>query len=120
MTDAERTMWQALRAHRLQGASFKRQVPIGPYIVDFACHSASLIVEIDGGQHFEPSHLKRHARRDSFLRQRGFRILRFHNHDVLSNRQGVLETIAASLQAAPSLTLPAQAGEGIAPSLWSH
>jgi very-short-patch-repair endonuclease len=58
LTDAERVMWNALRAHRLEGAGFKRQVPIGPYIVDFACHDSGLIVEIDGGQHFETQNLK--------------------------------------------------------------
>src|SRR5712692_2834649 len=96
-TDAERMIWSALRAHRLQGASFRRQTPIGPYVVDFVCQAAALIVELDGGQHFEPEHLKRDARRDAFLESRGYRVLRFNNHDVMTNRQGVLETIAATI-----------------------
>src|SRR5262249_37113504 len=52
-TDAERIIWSALRAHRMNGASFRRQTPIGPYVVDFVCHAARLVIEIDGGQHFE-------------------------------------------------------------------
>jgi very-short-patch-repair endonuclease len=61
LTDAERTIWYAVRAHRLNGASFRRQTPIGPFIVDFACHDARLIIEIDGAQHFEPEHEQRDA-----------------------------------------------------------
>src|SRR4051812_15341977 len=86
LTDAERIVWTALRAHRMQGASFRRQTPIGPYVADFVCHASHLIIEIDGGQHFEPEHMKRDARRDAFLRSRGFRVLRFNNHDVMTNR----------------------------------
>ena len=109
-TDAERLVWAALRAHRLNGASFRRQAPIGGYIVDFVCHAARLVIEIDGGQHFEPEHERRDARRDAFLRSRGFRILRFNNNEVMTNRAGVLETIAAALAQAPSLSLPASGG----------
>jgi very-short-patch-repair endonuclease len=56
MTRAERTIWQGLRAHRLNGMGFRRQTPIGPYIVDFVSHVAKVIVELDGGQHFEDAH----------------------------------------------------------------
>src|SRR5262245_54467209 len=94
LTDAERIIWNAVRAHRMHGASFRRQTPVGPYIVDFLCHDAMLIVEIDGGQHFEPEHSMRDARRDAFLSSKGYRVLRFNNHDVMTNRLGVLETIA--------------------------
>jgi len=111
-TDAERLIWAALRAHRLEGASFRRQTPIGPYIADFVCHDARLVVELDGGQHFEEEHLRRDARRDAFLASRGFRVLRFNNHDVMTNRRGVLETIAAAIRVAPSLTLPRKRGRG--------
>ena len=109
-TDAERIIWTALRAHRLNGASFRRQTPIGPYVADFVCHTANLVIEIDGGQHFEPEHLKRDARRDAFLKSKGFRVLRFNNHDVMTNRQGVLESIAAAIKEAPSPTLPRKRG----------
>ena len=109
-TDAERVIWNLLRAHRLRGASFRRQTPIGPYVADFVCHQTHLIVEIDGGQHFESGQAKRDARRDAFLAAKGFRILRFNNHDVMTNRQGVIETIATLLAAAPSPTLPRKRG----------
>ncbi len=109
-TEAERAIWNLLRAHRLNGAGFRRQTPIGPYVADFMCRHAHLIVEIDGGQHFETGQAKRDARRDAFLAAKGFRVLRFHNHDVMTNRQGVAETIAASLAAAPSPTLPRKRG----------
>jgi very-short-patch-repair endonuclease len=109
-TDAERIIWSALRAHRMHGASFRRQTPIGPDIVDFVCHDAQIIIEIDGGQHFEPEHIKRDARRDGFLSSKGYRVLRFNNHDVMTNRQGVLQTIAAALVHTPSPPLPRKRG----------
>jgi len=111
-TDAERIIWSAVRAHRMNGASFRRQAPIGPFIVDFICHDAQLVIELDGGQHFESEHARRDARRDAFLRAKGFRVLRFNNYDVMSNRQGVLEMIAAAVDSAPSLTLPRKRGRG--------
>ena len=109
-TDAERKLWAALRAHRLQGTSFRRQSPVGPFIADFVCHDARLIVELDGGQHYEAAHELKDARRDAFLVSRGFRVLRFSNHEVMTNLQGVLETITANIEDAPSLTLPRQRG----------
>jgi very-short-patch-repair endonuclease len=111
-TDTERIIWSALRAHRMSGASFRRQTPIGPYVVDFVCHAAKLVIEIDGGQHFESRQEQRDARRDAYLANKGFRVLRFDNHDVLANREGVLETIAAAIGLAPSLALPRKRGRG--------
>lgn len=111
LTDAERVMWNELRAHRLNGASFRRQKPIGLYIVDFVCDAARLIIEIDGGQHYEPQGTESDARRDRYLKSEGYEVLRFSNHDVLTNRSGVLETIAATLHVkAPSLPSPASGG----------
>jgi very-short-patch-repair endonuclease len=104
-TDTERIIWSALRGHRMNGATFRRQTPIGPYIVDFVCHAAKLVIEIDGGQHFESRQEQRDTRRDAYLANKGFRVLRFNNHDVMTNREGVLETIAAAVGLAPSLTL---------------
>jgi very-short-patch-repair endonuclease len=114
LTKAERIIWYGLRAHRLEGASFRRQTPIGPYIVDFASHTAKLIIEIDGGQHFETGQEARDRKRDAFLASKGFRVLRFGNHDVMSNRVGVLEAIAAAVRevGAPSLPSPASGGGG--------
>jgi very-short-patch-repair endonuclease len=109
-TDAERIIWDALRAHRLNGASFRRQTPIGPYVADFVCHSAHLIVELDGGQHFEAANMHRDSRRDAFLASKGFRVLRYSNHDVMTNARGVPETIAAALNVTPSPTLPSKRG----------
>jgi len=111
-TDAERMIWGALRAHRLGRASFRRQVPVGPYIVDFVCHAAKLIVEFDGGQHFESERQKKDARRTAFLAGKGFRVLRFNNYDVMTNRTGVLEMIVLALKEAPSLILPRKRGRG--------
>jgi very-short-patch-repair endonuclease len=111
-TDVEQLIWNALRAHRLNGASFRRQTPVGPYVADFVCHAAMLIVELDGGQHFEPDNLRRDARRDAFLNSKGYRVLRFNNHDVMTNKEGVLETIAAALVAAPSPILPRKRERG--------
>jgi very-short-patch-repair endonuclease len=108
MTPVERIIWHALRAHRLNGAGFRRQVPIGPYITHFISHAAKLIIEIDGGQHFEDAHERRDAVRDAYLNAEGYRVLRFDNHQVVTNRHGVLTRIAEVLgEAAPSLPSPA-------------
>jgi very-short-patch-repair endonuclease len=114
MTLAERAIWYAVRAHRLNGAGFRRQTPIGPYIVDFVSHTAKLVIEIDGGQHFEPKQAAYDARRDAFLQSKGYRVLRFNNHDVMTNRDGVLTVIASAIGEAstPSLTLPRKRGRG--------
>ena len=116
LTEAERIIWYAVRAHRLNGASFRRQTPIGPFIVDFVCHDARLIIEIDGGQHFESENEKRDARRDRFLASKGYRVLRFSNHDVMKNRHGMVEAIDAALAASPSQTDAAQAASPSLPS----
>jgi very-short-patch-repair endonuclease len=106
-TDAERLLWAALRGHRLNGASFRRQVPIENYIADFVCHAALLVIELDGGQHFSDSAEQKDAARSAVIEAKGFRVLRFSNHDVMTNRDGVLETIASAVaERAPTLTLP--------------
>ena len=94
MTDAERRLWYRLRAHRFDGHKIKRQVPIGPYIVDFACLARKLVIEVDGGQHSDNADDRT---RDSYLVSEGFRVLRFWNNDVLKNTSGVLEVILAEL-----------------------
>lgn len=90
MTDVEKRLWYRLRAHRFAGFKFKRQVPVGPYIVDFACLNRRLIIEVDGGQHGDVSN---DCSRDNWLNQRGFHVLRFWNNEVLRNTESVLETI---------------------------
>ena len=110
-TDAERILWSELRDHRLLGAGFRRQVPIENYIADFICHAARLVIELDGGQHFSDEAEQRDASRSMVIEARGFHALRFSNHDVMTNRAGVLETIAAAIAArAPTLTLPRKRG----------
>ena len=112
-TDAERILWSELRDHRLNGANFRRQVPIETYIADFVCHAAKLVIELDGGQHFSDGQEAADAKRSATIEARGFRVLRFSNHDVMANRAGVLETIAAAVaERAPTLTLPRKRGRG--------
>ncbi len=96
-TDAERRLWYRLRARQISGAKFVRQEPIGPYVVDLVCREQRLIIEVDGGQHATDP---RDAERENWLRERGYRVLRFWNNDVLANTQGVLEAIAAALREA--------------------
>ncbi len=97
MTDAERRLWYLLRAHRLQGIKFKRQVPIGRYVADFACMARKLLVEVDGGQHAESDS---DVERTKWLEHQWFRILRFWNNEVLNETDAVLEIILASVTAA--------------------
>ena len=112
-TDAERILWSELRDHRLNGASFRRQVPIESHVADFMCHAARPVIELDGGQHFSDRAEHADARRSATIEAKGFQVLRFSNHDVLSNRAGVLETIATVVAAsAPTLTLPRKRGRG--------
>ena len=93
MTNAEVILWSRLRQGALAGLRFRRQHPIGPYIADFACISARLVIEIDGATHSTKTELNRDARRDAFLSQNGWNILRFGNQDVYHHLDGVLETI---------------------------
>jgi very-short-patch-repair endonuclease len=109
-TDAERRLWWHLR-HRLavQRSHFRRQVRLGHYIVDFACHQLRVAIEIDGGQHAEQ--VARDARRTKFLESQGYRVLRFWNNEVLANIDGVLEVIHSAILATPTPT-PPHKGEG--------
>jgi very-short-patch-repair endonuclease len=103
MTDAERVLWRRLRSRQMEGAKFRRQEPIGPYVVDFVSVQERLIVEIDGGQHNEENARQRDQKRTEWLRENGYRIIRFWNNDVLENTEGVLEAIRETLQM-PSLS----------------
>ena len=95
MTDAERKLWSRLRHRQRHGHEFRRQVPIGPYIADFACLAARLVVEVDGGQHVDESAYD--ERRAEWLESRGYRVYRFWNGDVLSRTDDVLEVVAHAL-----------------------
>ncbi len=94
-TTAEQQLWYHLRAHRFMGLKFKRQKPIGHYIVDFICLEHRLIIEIDGGQHAEQ--VTYDQRRDAWLRNQGYTVLRFWNNDVMREMEGVLERIRSTV-----------------------
>lgn len=93
-TDAEKRLWRALRS-KLPDYKWRRQMPVGPYFVDFACFAEKLIVELDGGQHAEAARYD--EARTRFIEAQGYRVLRLWNNDVLTNTDGVLESIAQSL-----------------------
>jgi very-short-patch-repair endonuclease len=98
-TDAEQKLWTLLRSRQLDHIKFRRQVPLGPWVVDFVSFAHRLIIEADGGQHAES---ERDQRRDADLKQRGFHVLRFWNNDILANPDGVLERIVETLRTSPS------------------
>jgi very-short-patch-repair endonuclease len=91
MTDAERLLWSRLRRKQLHGHMFRHQAPIPPYIVDFACLTIKLVIEVDGGQH----NVNKVAddRRTAWLESQGYKVMRFWNNEVLQNLDGVLEAI---------------------------
>jgi very-short-patch-repair endonuclease len=89
-------MWSALRDRRLSRYKFRRQHPLGPYVVDFACTEHALVIEIDGGQHADRT---ADARRTAWLQRQGWKVIRFWNNDVLTNTDGVIETISRTLGA---------------------
>ncbi|HEV8695680.1 MAG TPA: DUF559 domain-containing protein [Lysobacter sp.] len=95
MTDAELKLWRHLRDRRTLGWKFRRQHPIGPFIVDFVCLEIGVIVEADGGQHGETD---RDACRDCYLSDRGFHVLRFWNHEILCETDVVLDRILVVLR----------------------
>jgi len=89
-TIAENKLWYFLRGRQIENCKFRRQQPIGDYIVDFACLEKKIIVEIDGGQHFEN---KEDSMRDQWLTSQGYGVLRFWNNDIIQNIESVLEII---------------------------
>ncbi|WP_411834155.1 endonuclease domain-containing protein [Pseudoxanthomonas mexicana] len=110
MTLAERRLWTILKQKQLEGLRFRRQHPLGPYIVDFVCLPARLIIEVDGGQHLASA---ADVVRDGFLRRQGFHVLRFWNNEIMSNLKGVRALMVSRLaDARPHPSLPPHAGEG--------
>ena len=89
-------MWAVLRNSQMEGAKFRRQQPIGPYVVDFCCWQAKLVIEVDGGQHADNPE---DDRRTQWLSERGWRVIRFWNNEVLDNLEGVRTAITAALTA---------------------
>ena len=108
-TDAERVLWKYLRAHRMAGYKFKRQVVIDPYIVDFVCLEARLIIEADGGQHLERQ--EEDLIRTRYLESLGYKVMRFWNHEILSDTQAVVECIHNIMITSP-LPYPPPEGAG--------
>lgn len=98
MTEAEKALWSRLRMKQLKGLMFSRQKPLGGYIVDFYCHKAKLVIEVDGGQHFSDEAFENDKVRDEFMGSMGLIVLRFTNNDVLGNIEGVVEVIESKLQ----------------------
>jgi len=114
MTDNERARWAVLRRKNFAGFRFRRQQSIGPYIADFFCPSAKLVVELDGEQHAEKSHLRRDDERTRWLRARGYRVLRIWNADLKRSPKDVYEAIYIALAhppSGPSGHLPPQGGK---------
>ncbi len=95
MTEAERALWRYLRFDQVAGVRFRRQVPIGPYIADFACFKIKLIIEVDGSQHVDAAGYD--ARRTAFLQERGFRVLRVWNNDMLARPESVVEMVYSAI-----------------------
>lgn len=120
-TPAEARLWAHLRNRRLDGCKFRRQLPIGRYIADFACKELKLVVEVDGSQHTESAY---DAERDAWLNAHGWRVLRFWNNDVLSETGGALDTIVDAirgLQEAAREPSPSQPSAGPLPlPLWGR
>jgi very-short-patch-repair endonuclease len=93
--EPEYRLWGELRNRRLNGHKFARQIPIGPYIVDFVCREQALVLELDGGQHSES---ERDDFRTAYLLKNGYSVLRFWNNEVLRERRAVIDTILAALE----------------------
>ena len=108
-TDTERLLWKYLRAKQMVGCKFRRQEPIGRYIVDFICQGKRIIIEVDGGQHSVDQ--ERDSRRDNWLEGQGYKVLRFWNNEVLTNTEGVLEVIRGCLNHPPLYPLPSREGK---------
>jgi very-short-patch-repair endonuclease len=110
MTDIERLLWSKLRGKQFSGFKFRKQAPIGRFIVDFVCFDRKVVVELDGGQHAVS--VEDDKRRSEWLRSQGFRVLRFWNHEVVEDADMVMEAIWLALQMPPTLTLPHEGGRG--------
>ena len=93
LTQQERKLWNILRKHQFYGFEFRRQYPIGDYIVDFVCREKKIIIELDGGQHNDDKNIEYDAKRTEFLSNKGYRVIRFWNNDIDSNLDGVFRVL---------------------------
>lgn len=107
-TESERTLWKHLRLRQLEGWKFRRQHPLGPYIVDFVCLEKRLVIELDGGQHSEQTLYD--TERTAWLETQGFQVLRFWNNQVLQETEVVKEVILEALRTSPHLNPPPKGG----------
>lgn len=108
LTDTERCLWSRLKRKQINGHKFRRQFPLGPYIVDFVCLEARLIIEVDGGQHAEQT--QKDELRDKWLISQNFHVLRFWDNDVPRETDVVVETIVQALKNTPTPALPRKGG----------
>jgi very-short-patch-repair endonuclease len=104
MTDAERALWAKIGQRQIDGFQFRRQFPLGQYIVDFVCFERQLVIEVDGGQHTEQKCYD--DRRTAWLENQGFQVLRFWNNEVLTELEVVLETIFSALRTMRARSTP--------------
>ena len=107
MTPQERKLWNKIRNKQFYNLSFRRQYPIGEYIVDFICREIKLIIEIDGGQHNFQNNIEYDERRTKFLNSLGYNVVRFWNNDIDKNIEGVIQYLE---KLAPTLILPHRGG----------
>ena len=110
-TDAERALWASLRSRQPDGVKFRRQQPIGAYIVDFVSFEHRLIIEVDGGQHDEAPVRTSDSARTAWLEEQGYYVLRFWNSEVLTNTDGVLEAVLVALATPSPFPLPSRERE---------
>ena len=114
MTRAETLLWRYIKAHRIEGLGFRRQVPLGNFVADFVCHSARVIIELDGESHDFESRRNADVKRDAWLESQGYVVLRFTNEQVLGELEGVVhiirDTACARRGAPPFLSLPHKGG----------
>jgi very-short-patch-repair endonuclease len=108
MTDTERLLWSELRGKQFGGFKFRKQAPIGKFIVDFVCFDRKIVVELDGGQHALA--VEADNKRSEWLKSQVFRVLRFWNHEFIEDTDMVMEAISLALQIPPTLSLPHEVG----------
>jgi very-short-patch-repair endonuclease len=96
LTDAEQRLWRVLKRRQIAGVKFRRQQPIGPFIVDFVCFDPRMVVEVDGGQHADQIH--KDEQRTRWLEAQGYRVMRFWNNDVLANTEAVAKAVLDEVQ----------------------
>lgn len=96
-TIQEKRLWNILKNHKFHGLKFKRQEPLGEYIVDFICKEAKIIIEIDGGQHNEANNKEKDNIRTQYLESKGYKVVRFWNNEVYENIEGVIKTLEENI-----------------------